>query len=141
MPSTGLENKSTQAIRSLAMKFPGAEEGTSCNKCAFKAGGKAFLFMGMDDHSWNLMLKLGDSLPEASRLSAREPNRYGVGGHNWVSLTFAHGDSLPSGLLERWIEESFRLLVPKKLVALWSPTGEAKFVNRAKTARRKEPGR
>lgn len=121
MASSLPESRSTQAIRALAMKFPGTEEGMSCNKCAFKAGGKAFLFMGMDDHSWNLMLKLKDTLPEASRMAAKEPGHYGVGGHNWVSLTFEHGQKVPPGLLERWIEESFRLLAPKKLAALLSP--------------------
>jgi hypothetical protein len=123
MPASLPESRSTEAIRALAMKFPGVSEGISCNKCAFKAGGKAFLFMGMDGDSWNLMLKLKDSLPEATRLAANEPNRYGVGGHSWVSLTFAHGESPPGGLLERWMEESFRLLVPKKIVALLPQTG------------------
>jgi hypothetical protein len=138
MASSLPESRSTQAIRALAMKFPGTEEGTSCNKCAFKAGGKAFLFMGMDERSWNLMLKLKDALPEASRLAAKEPGHYGVGGHDWVSLTFEHGEKVPPGLLERWIEESFRLLAPKKLTALLSPasSGDAK-----KAAAKKDTGK
>jgi hypothetical protein len=107
-----------QALRRIAMRFPETQEGVVCQKAAFKAGNKAFFFMGMDDTSYNTMVKLRESLPEATKLAAKDPERYGVGAHGWVSATFAHSESPAGGLFERWIEESYRLLVPKKLLAL-----------------------
>jgi hypothetical protein len=112
------ESKPMQALRRIAMRLPEAQEGMVCQKAAFKAGNKAFFFMGMDDTSYNTMLKLRDSLPEATKLAAKQSDRYGVGAHGWVSATFDHGQSPPPDLFERWIDESYRLLVPKKLVAL-----------------------
>ena len=106
------------ALRRIAMRLPQVEEGLVCQKAAFKAGNKSFFFMGMNDTSYNTMVKLRDSLAEAKKLAAKDPERYGVGGHDWVSVTFARNESPPPGLFERWIEESYRLLVPKKLVAL-----------------------
>ena len=63
-----------QALRSLALRYPGAQEGIACNgnsleKRTIKAGGKAFLFLGPRD----AMLKLRDSLPEATRLARELP--------------------------------------------------------------------
>lgn len=111
------DTKPMQAIRKLALRLPEVEESVVCSKAAFKARGKGFLFMGMDESSWNLLLKLGPSLPEAAKLAAKEPQHYGVGGRDWVSVTFPHTASPPPGLMEHWIDESFRLLAPKKLVA------------------------
>jgi predicted DNA-binding protein (MmcQ/YjbR family) len=125
-----------KAVRAIAMKLPGAEEGVSCGKCAFKTGGKAFLFMGMDDHSWNLLLKLSDSLPEASALAAKEPQRYGVGSTHWVSVQLPHTVSLPAKLAEGWIHESFRLLAPKKIAALLSGGGDTAKAAPKKKAKR-----
>jgi len=130
------ESKPMQALRRIAMRFPQAEEGVVCQKAAFKAGNKAFFFMGMDDASYNTMLKLSDSLPEATKLAGNDSDRYGVGAHGWVSATFAHRESPLSGLFERWIEESYRLLVPKKLVALL-PECRSSATPPAKAARKK----
>lgn len=114
------ESEPMKAVRRIALQYPEAQEGISCNKSAFKARNKAFLFMGMDAASYNLMFKLAASLPEAAKLAAKFPGQYAVGGHHWVKATFPHTESPPPGLLERWIGESFRLLAPKPLVALLS---------------------
>ena len=105
-----------QALRNLALKYPGTEEGVACEgtsleKRTIKAGGKAFLFLGPRD----AMLKLRDSLPEATRLASKEPGRYKVGGSGWVTVTLA--EPVPLDVLKRWIDESYRLLAPAKLAA------------------------
>ena len=42
---------------------------------------------------------------------------YGLGKHGWVSATFEE-DRIPTlELLRQWVNESFRLVAPKKLVA------------------------
>lgn len=108
------ESKPMQALRKIALTLPGVEEGTSCNKSAYKARGKAFLFVGMDDQSYNVMIKLSESQSEATRLAAKEPGQYTVGGHGWVKVELNHAQSPPAGLMERWIGESYRLLVAKQ---------------------------
>ena len=136
------ESKPVQALRKIAMKLPEAEEGTSCNKIAFKARKKAFLYVGGDEDTYNVMLNLGDSLAEATALGKKQPDSYSVGGIGWVTVTLPAVKAAPKGLFERWVEESFRLLAPKRLVAeLDGGAAPAKPATKAKagkkTARKK----
>jgi hypothetical protein len=143
------ESEPMQALRRIALRYPDAQEGVVCTRVAFKARSQAFVFMGRDDNSYNVMLKLRDSLTEAAKLAAKAPNRYAVGGHGWVTATFRHDEFPPSGLLARWIDESYRLLVPKRLVALLPECGlptagsaqTAKTKHPKKTAKQKAPPR
>jgi hypothetical protein len=146
---TYTESEPMQALRRIALRYPEVQEGVVCARVAFKARSKAFLFMGRDDDSYDVMLKLRDSLTEAAKLAAQAPKHYAVGGHGWVTATFSHDEFPPSGLLERWLDESYRLLVPKRLVALLPerglPTGDAaQTANRTppkKNAKKKAPSR
>jgi hypothetical protein len=106
-----------QAIRALALAYPEVATIVVCERSAFKARGKSFLFLGEREGEYDLMLKLEGSLDEARLLAKKSPRNYSVGGHNWVTLTFAAGKSPPAALLKDWIDESFRLLAPKSLVA------------------------
>ena len=56
----------------MAMAFPEAEEGTSCNKAAFKAGKKSYLFMGMNEKNYNLAEHLLSLLSTTSSLDDKE---------------------------------------------------------------------
>ena len=114
--SEPVESKPMKAIRKIALSYPEVEEGSSCVNRAFKARKKAFLYLGMKEDTYNLRLKLADSLNEAEGLEQKSPENYSVGTHGWTLLTFPHNKQPPKKLLERWIEESFRLLVPKSLV-------------------------
>ena len=116
-------NETLQIWRKAALRYPEAQEGTSCDRSAFKARDKAFLFMGAEDHSCNAMVKLRESLEEAARLATREPDHYKVGSTGWVTVTFEHGESPPPGLLEGWIDESYRALAHKQLVAMLPERG------------------
>ncbi len=86
--------------------------GAVWDKVAFKAGKKNFLFLGSDGESYDVKLK--GSLAEANDLSAGQEGTISVGPSGWVELEFPKHKSLPKAVLKRWIEESFRLLVPKK---------------------------
>jgi hypothetical protein len=105
-------------LRKLALSYPETEEGTTCDKSAFKVRGKSFLFVGTGGAVLTVMLKLGPSLAEAESLAAKRPANCKVGNTGWVTLTLAAGESLPPKLLEKWVAESFRLLAPKQVVAL-----------------------
>lgn len=105
-------------LRQVAMQYPEAEEGLACagtalEKRTIKVRKKAFLFLG----TTNAMVKLGDSLTRAAELTTVEPNRFTVGAHGWVTITFGDAESLPFDLLVEWIDESYRLLAPKQLTA------------------------
>ena len=105
-----------EALRVIALRYPEAEEGIACRgtslECStFKARKKAFLFIG----AANVRVKLQDSLAEAAKLAAKEPDRYKVGAHGWVEVKFTSDEPPPLEVLERWIDESYRLLVPKQL--------------------------
>ncbi len=107
-----------RALRRSALGYPEAREGIACEgtpieKRTFKARDKAFLFLGATD----AMVKLGASLAEATGLAAKEPGRYRAGAGGWVKVTFTDDDGPPLDLLERWIDESYRLLAPRSLAA------------------------
>ncbi|NNE94227.1 MAG: MmcQ/YjbR family DNA-binding protein [Verrucomicrobiales bacterium] len=103
-------------LRKFALSLPEAEEGVVCSNLSFKSGKKNFFFLGVKDDTWDIRLKLGDSLPEAEALAARD-SRFEPGKGGWTYAEFALDEAPPDGLLEKWIEESFRLLVPKKISA------------------------
>lgn len=129
-----------QELRRVALSYPETEEGIVCTRSAFKARNKAFVFMGSDEKTYNVMLKLRGSLAEAATLAAKMPEHFAVGGHDWVTVTLDLNESPPPGLLERWIDESFRLLIPKSLVALLpggSTEAAKKKVPKQKSATRK----
>jgi hypothetical protein len=123
-----------ETIRQLALRHPHTAEATSCNKAAFKARDKAFCFLGADDRGYNVMLKLHDSLPQASSLAKKQPAHYKVGVHGWVTLTFPLDQAPPADLLQRWIDESFHLLAPKQLTA-----PPAAGTTKKRPAKRKKP--
>ena len=114
----------TETLRRVALRYPEAEEGVACEgtaaeKRTIKARGKAFLFLG----ATGAMLKLRESLTEAAGLAAAEPDRYRVGAHGWVTITFGDTESPAVDLLVRWVDESYRLLAPKQLVTLLPQSG------------------
>jgi hypothetical protein len=130
-----------QVLRQRALQYPEAEEGIACEgtaleKRTIRARGKAFLFLGAAD----AMLKLSASLPEATALAAAEPGRYEVGAHGWATISFGDVASLPVEVLLRWVDESYRLLAPKKLVAELSekgpPTAVGPATPKAKTRKK-----
>ena len=73
--------------------------------------------MGSDGDGYNVKLKMKDSLEQAQEQSSGQAGSIDVGSNGWAELEFTQGKSLPQSVLVRWIEESCRLLAPKKLVA------------------------
>lgn len=88
----------SETIRRIALRYPETEEGSSCVNRAFKAGGKNFVFLGEKDGGCRMRLKLEDG--------------------GWTLLEFSPDDAPPVADLERWIDESFRLLAPKRVQKL-----------------------
>jgi predicted DNA-binding protein (MmcQ/YjbR family) len=108
------------ALRKIALAFPEATEDFPWGHCAIKVKGKAFLFLsnGINpDGSFNLSLKLPLSGKLALSLPFASPTEYGLGKSGWVTARFQVGDAVPTDMLVEWVDESYRAIAPKKLVA------------------------
>ncbi|MDF1800372.1 MAG: MmcQ/YjbR family DNA-binding protein [Planctomycetota bacterium] len=106
------EKDPTEALRQRAAEYPGVDEGTACTQSSFKVRGKSFLFVGEQGGRYKVMLKLGESLPEARELAAAQPDNFQAGGKGktaWVTLRFSAGDAPAAKLWRRWLDESFAL--------------------------------
>jgi len=62
-------------------------------------------------------VKLPDSHEGAMALPFTKVMGYNMGKSRWVLASFAEGDDPPLPLLMDWIEESYRAIAPKRLIA------------------------
>ncbi|MDQ2869472.1 MAG: MmcQ/YjbR family DNA-binding protein [Acidobacteriota bacterium] len=106
-------------LRAFALKLPGAHEDFPWGERVAKVGGKVFVFLGKtaEKGALSLAVKLPASSGDALDLPFTEPTGYGLGKSGWVTATFAPGEEPPVEILTSWIEESYRAVAPKKLVA------------------------
>jgi len=105
------------ALRTFALTFPNSTEEFPWGERAIKVKGKVFLFLSKHDGDLHLSVKLPVSAPAALDLPFAEPTAYGLGKHGWVTATFTAADVIPLDLLREWIDESFRAVAPKVVVA------------------------
>lgn len=106
-----------------ALSFPGAWEDHPWGERVVKVGPKVFVFFGRgaDGKSFGLSVKLPASADFALSLPFAQPTGYGLGKHGWVTARFAQEDEPPVELLRQWIDESFRAVAPKRVVARMAP--------------------
>jgi hypothetical protein len=102
-------------LRAIALRHPNVEESVACKgtvieQAAFKIQTRTFLF----SRDVQMMVKLGDSIPEAQKHADADPQHFRVGGP-WVTVNFTGNAMPPREMLERWIAESYALMsAPKK---------------------------
>jgi predicted DNA-binding protein (MmcQ/YjbR family) len=82
-----------------------------------KVKGKAFIFMGHEHGGLGLSVKLPQSNAAALMMPFATPTGYGLGKSGWVSAEFPKGKQPPMEMLRQWLDESYRAVAPKKLVA------------------------
>ena len=106
------------AVRAFAFGLPEAWEDHPWGESVYKVGKKVFVFFGIleDASGLRLTVKLRDSHEEALAFEWVVPARYGLDRGGWVSATVP--DDAPIEMITGWIEESYRLVAPKKLAAL-----------------------
>ncbi|MFL5341312.1 MAG: MmcQ/YjbR family DNA-binding protein [Gemmataceae bacterium] len=112
--------KAAAATRKFALGLPGAYEEFPWGESVAKVNKKVFIFMGLDvsrEHGFRFSVKLPVTGREALELPFTEPTGYGLGKSGWVTATFMPGQPPPIELIREWIEESYRAVAPKKLVA------------------------
>jgi len=115
-PKTSLA-KLEQTLRAHALRFPGAEEAFPWGERAIKVRGKAFLFMRLADEL-SFSVKLPRTGIQALALSFVRPTEYGLGKHGWVTVRAARTNKALEQQYLEWIDESFRAVAPKRVVAL-----------------------
>jgi predicted DNA-binding protein (MmcQ/YjbR family) len=80
-----------------------------------KVRGKIFVFLGPEG-SRRISVKLAESHAHALAIDGAQPTGYGLGRSGWVTVPLrAQGVTL--AVLRDWVEESYRIVAPKRLVA------------------------
>jgi predicted DNA-binding protein (MmcQ/YjbR family) len=123
-------------LRTFALAYPGAHEEFPWGERVIKVKGKVFVFLGREDAGLGLSVKLPQSRLMALGLPFASPTAYGLGKSGWVTVQFAPREKPPMDLMRAWIDESYRAVAPKKLVATLSAPEPAKPATpRKRTAR------
>ena len=103
------------ALEAFALHLPGAFRDTPWDDNAVaKVGKKIFVFFGAGEPV-TITVKLPDSSDHALSTPGAQPSSYGLGKHGWVTVPV--GSDAPPDLLQDWIEESYRTIATKRLVA------------------------
>ncbi|OFW75281.1 MAG: dGTPase [Actinobacteria bacterium RBG_16_68_12] len=105
-----------EELRDFALSLPEAFEDHPWGESVIKVRGKVFVFFGADGSSRpRITVKLVESHGHALSIEGAEPTGYGLGKSGWVTIPVdAHGVDVE--LLGDWIEESYRIVAPKRLV-------------------------
>jgi predicted DNA-binding protein (MmcQ/YjbR family) len=108
----------SDALRAFAFSLPEAYEDHPWGESVAKVGKKVFVFFGSTDdtgHPFGFSVKLPLSSDEALAMPFTRPTGYGLDRGSWV--TVRPPDDTPRELLLGWIEESYRTVAARALVA------------------------
>jgi predicted DNA-binding protein (MmcQ/YjbR family) len=109
-PTKKKQPEAAKALRDRALALPGAWEDSPWGDSVVKAGKKIFVFLGEE----KITLKLVEAHPAAMSIPGAAPTAYGLGKAGWVTLP--REGAPPLDVLCDWLEESYRLVAPKKLI-------------------------
>jgi predicted DNA-binding protein (MmcQ/YjbR family) len=109
-----------QALIDFALTLPEAYLDHPWGEDVMKVNKKVFVFFGLPEYL-DTRLFLGVKLPRTGEYALDMPNckpmGYGLGKSGWVQAEFSPDDELPADLFLEWIEESYRAVAPKRLIA------------------------
>jgi predicted DNA-binding protein (MmcQ/YjbR family) len=104
-------------LLAFALGFPGAYEDHPWDEDVAKVGKKVFVFFGAPDRAESGMtVKLRESHDHALSVPGAAPTGYGLGTSGWVDVPF-RDTTPPLDVLKDWVDESYRMVAPKKLVS------------------------
>jgi predicted DNA-binding protein (MmcQ/YjbR family) len=105
-------------VREFALTLPGAWEDFPWDESVVKAGRKVFVFLGSENRVGPplMTVKLVESHGHALAIEGAEPTGYGLGRAGWVDVPL-RADGVTFELLCDWVEESYRIVAPKRLSA------------------------
>ncbi len=105
-------------LHERALQLPEAYEDHPWGETVVKVRKKIFLFLGVDDGSYppSFGVKLVASHEQALGVPGAAPMGYGLGKAGWVTFGL-DADLPPADVLLDWVEESYRIVAPKRLAA------------------------
>lgn len=112
-------------LRVLALSYPDVVEEFPWGDRAFKVRKKVFLFMGEEPSAVTFSVKLPQTGELALGLPFTEPTHYGLGKHGWVTARVGPEEDVSLDMIASWLDESYRAIAPKKLVARLSENGSS----------------
>lgn len=130
--------KVEDALRAQGLGYPETTEDFPWGHRTLKVRGKAFVFMSNEGGELGLSMKLPQSRDAALVFPFAQPTGYGLGKSGWVSATFKAHEAPPLALLAEWLEESYRAVAPKKLIAQLSDAAARSAVAPPKPAQRQK---
>lgn len=101
----------------VALGYPQAVEEFPSGERVVKVRGKIFVFFGTPGEDFGMSVKLPDSHPIALAQPFTSPSSHGLGRAGWVTVRYPPGEDPPLDMLEDWLDESYRSVAPKSLVA------------------------
>ena len=103
-------------LLTFALELPEAYEDHPWGEDVAKVNKKIFVFMGVEDSPESGMsVKLRESHEQAMSVPGATPTGYGLGRAGWFSIPF-RVTTPPLDVLRDWVEESYRVVAPKRLV-------------------------
>jgi predicted DNA-binding protein (MmcQ/YjbR family) len=119
VPVPPSHKKAETALRRYALTFPDATEEFPWGERVIKVRGKIFVFLGVIEGT----LRVGMKLPTSFEMALTpppytEPTGYGLGRAGWITAKFTARQKPDVDLLKGWIDQSYRAVAPKKLVAV-----------------------
>jgi predicted DNA-binding protein (MmcQ/YjbR family) len=112
-----------ERLLEAALQLPGAYEDHPWDDTVTKVGKKIFAFFGQEDdvgigvgRAVTIAVKLLDSHEQALAHHGATPTGYGLGRAGWVTLRL-DGDAPPYEIIADWLEESYRRVAPRRLIA------------------------
>ncbi|WP_455360234.1 MmcQ/YjbR family DNA-binding protein [Streptomyces sp. SYSU K21746] len=112
-----------EKVREFTLGLPGAVEEFPWGPedCVAKVNKKIFVFLGdtEGDYPPSVTVKLKDEALHGHAMAApgAVPAGYGLGKAGWVQIPLAEKGAPSAEVLCEWVEESYRTVAPKKLVA------------------------
>jgi predicted DNA-binding protein (MmcQ/YjbR family) len=104
------------SLLEFALGLPEAVEDHPWDETVAKVRKKVFVFFGGDTSRALMTVKLDESHGHALSIDGAEPTGYGLGKSGWVNVP-VDADGVDRELLCDLIEESYRIVAPKRLVA------------------------
>ncbi|MEV7907885.1 MmcQ/YjbR family DNA-binding protein [Streptomyces anulatus] len=109
-----------QALREFALDLPEAYEDHPWGETVVKVNKKIFVFLGIEEPTEKWSPHVGVKLPQSNghalAVEGVRPSGYGLGKAGWVTIPLL--GALPeTEVLLDWVEESYRAVAPKRLVA------------------------
>ncbi|MCA9513509.1 MAG: MmcQ/YjbR family DNA-binding protein [Myxococcales bacterium] len=106
-----------RGIHAFGLAFPGVHfKSPWPGHMDLAVNDKTFAYLSLEGQPLGVGVKLPYSAGAALLLPYAKPMAYGLGRSGWVSFSFSADHPPDVGLIEAWVEESYRAQAPKKLV-------------------------